>query len=38
VNGFRWKSRIEEKFMVEEFPADYPRYMQHVKALVPFVW
>ena len=32
------RSSIEEKFMTEEFPSDYPKYRQKVKALVPYLW
>ncbi|MBV8402874.1 MAG: isoprenylcysteine carboxylmethyltransferase family protein [Gammaproteobacteria bacterium] len=30
------KSRIEEGFMRESFPAEYPRYSAEVPALIPF--
>lgn len=36
--ALRAKSRIEEAFMQQEFPADYPRYMRQVKAIVPLLW
>ncbi|MGH9583257.1 MAG: methyltransferase family protein [Bryobacteraceae bacterium] len=36
--ALRAKSRIEEGFMQHEFPAEYPRYMRDVKAIVPFLW
>jgi len=32
------RSSIEEKFMTEEFPSDYPKYRQKVKALIPYLW
>jgi protein-S-isoprenylcysteine O-methyltransferase Ste14 len=32
------RSSVEEKFMTEEFPRDYPQYKQKVKALVPYLW
>jgi protein-S-isoprenylcysteine O-methyltransferase Ste14 len=35
---FLWKSAAEEKFMREEFSADYARYSQRVKRLIPFVF
>jgi len=28
----------EERFMKEQFPAEYPSYMSRVKTLIPFVW
>jgi protein-S-isoprenylcysteine O-methyltransferase Ste14 len=31
------KLRMEERFMVEEFGADYRRYQERVKALIPYV-
>lgn len=36
--ALRAKSRIEEAFMQQEFPADYPLYMRQVKAIVPLLW
>ena len=35
---FLWKSAAEEKFMREQFSADYARYRQRVKRLIPFVF
>jgi protein-S-isoprenylcysteine O-methyltransferase Ste14 len=37
---FEWnrKWRVEERFMVEQFGAEYLRYRQEVKALIPYVW
>jgi protein-S-isoprenylcysteine O-methyltransferase Ste14 len=35
---FRIKSRIEERFMTEEFGLEYTNYQRQVKALIPFVW
>ena len=32
------KLRIEERFMTEEFGAEYKNYQQQVKALIPFVY
>lgn len=32
------KLRIEERFMTEEFGADYREYQRQVKALIPFVY
>src|SRR5262245_33620643 len=36
--GWRIKSRIEERFMMEQFGADYVNYMHRVKALIPYIW
>jgi protein-S-isoprenylcysteine O-methyltransferase Ste14 len=36
--GFVIKSRMEEKFMSEQFGEEYARYRQQVKALIPYVW
>jgi len=36
--GFRVKSLLEERFMQEQFGAQYLSYKQDVKALVPFIW
>jgi protein-S-isoprenylcysteine O-methyltransferase len=38
IVAWRRKSLIEEGFMREQFGAEYERYMQEVKALIPFVW
>lgn len=35
--GFRAKSRLEERFMIEQFGREYEEYRQHSWALVPFV-
>ena len=35
--GFWAKSRIEEKFMVQQFGADYEDYRRRVPALIPFL-
>jgi protein-S-isoprenylcysteine O-methyltransferase len=32
------KIRMEERFMAEQFGAEYVAYKQRVKALIPFVW
>jgi len=29
---------LEERFMMEQFGAEYAQYRRHVKALIPFVW
>ena len=36
--GFLLKSAAEEKFMLEEFSAEYARYRQRVRRLIPFVF
>lgn len=36
--GWRGKSRVEEAFMREQFGAEYARYQEQVKALIPFVY
>lgn len=33
-----YKSRVEEKLMVEQFGEQYEKYRRQVKALVPLVW
>lgn len=35
---FVMKSRMEEKFLEEEFGGDYIRYRREVKALIPYVF
>jgi protein-S-isoprenylcysteine O-methyltransferase Ste14 len=35
--SFWLKSRIEERFMLEEFGAQYREYQRQVKALIPYV-
>ncbi|MCL5005518.1 MAG: isoprenylcysteine carboxylmethyltransferase family protein [Acidobacteria bacterium] len=32
------KSRLEERFMTEEFGDEYREYQRRVKGLIPFVW
>jgi len=34
----RLKSLVEEQVLTRQFPADYPRYKQEVKALIPYVY
>jgi protein-S-isoprenylcysteine O-methyltransferase Ste14 len=36
--SFWLKSRIEERFMLEQFGTDYRRYQQQVKALIPYIF
>ena len=35
VIGFWQKSRLEERFLIEQFGAEYVEYRKHVRALVP---
>jgi protein-S-isoprenylcysteine O-methyltransferase Ste14 len=32
------KMRVEERFMLDSFPEDYPRYRAEVPALIPFLF
>jgi protein-S-isoprenylcysteine O-methyltransferase Ste14 len=36
--AFWMKWSLEERFMIEQFGAQYAQYKQNVKALIPFVW
>jgi protein-S-isoprenylcysteine O-methyltransferase Ste14 len=36
--GWRLKSLVEERFMEQQFGAEYASYKRDVKALVPFIW
>jgi protein-S-isoprenylcysteine O-methyltransferase Ste14 len=36
--SFWLKSRIEERFMLEQFGAEYRQYQQQVKGLIPYVF
>lgn len=36
--GWRLKSLIEERYMIEQFGAQYTDYKRSVRALVPFIW
>jgi protein-S-isoprenylcysteine O-methyltransferase Ste14 len=41
VRGFAMAGaqvNLEERFMGEQFGANYAQYRRHVKALIPFVW
>jgi protein-S-isoprenylcysteine O-methyltransferase Ste14 len=38
VFEFKRKSLLEERFMIEQFGAQYVQYRREVKSLVPFVW
>jgi protein-S-isoprenylcysteine O-methyltransferase Ste14 len=35
---FLWRVGAEDKLMTAQFPTQYPEYMQHTRALIPFVW
>lgn len=35
---FRWRIRVEEIYMMELFPSEYPAYRTRTKALIPVVW
>jgi protein-S-isoprenylcysteine O-methyltransferase Ste14 len=35
--AFWLKMQIEERFMLQQFGAQYADYRQHVRALIPFV-
>jgi protein-S-isoprenylcysteine O-methyltransferase Ste14 len=35
---FMWRVGAEDKLMTQQFPAEYPGYMQRTKSLIPFVW
>ena len=35
---FIWRIRIEEGFMMQLFPGQYPEYKKRTKALIPFIW
>jgi protein-S-isoprenylcysteine O-methyltransferase Ste14 len=38
TGSFLYKLRIEERWMTETFPADYPRYRAETWALLPFLF
>jgi protein-S-isoprenylcysteine O-methyltransferase Ste14 len=35
---FLWRIGAEDRLMSQEFPTQYSSYMQHTRALIPFVW
>lgn len=35
---FAWRIRVEEMYMMELFPDQYPAYRARTKALIPAVW
>ncbi len=36
--SFYIKLKLEEKYMLTQFPHEYPAYMKKVKRLIPFVF
>lgn len=38
VLGWGYKSRLEERYMIQQFGAEYEQYLRKVKALIPGVW
>jgi protein-S-isoprenylcysteine O-methyltransferase len=36
--GWKHKANVEERFMTEQFGAQYERYKREVKGLIPFIW
>ncbi len=38
VLSWGYKSRLEERFMIEKFGAEYEQYRHEVNALIPGVW
>jgi protein-S-isoprenylcysteine O-methyltransferase len=38
VTAWGYKAGLEERAMLEQFGAEYERYRQKVKGLIPFVW
>jgi len=38
VISWGYKSRLEERYMVEHFGAEYEQYRQQVKGLIPGLW
>jgi protein-S-isoprenylcysteine O-methyltransferase Ste14 len=38
VLAWGYKSRIEERLMIEQFDGEYERYQREVKALIPLIW
>ncbi len=35
---FAWRTQVEERIMMKEFPKDYAEYRKHTWRLVPYVW
>lgn len=38
VGMFLWRIPIEERYMMQLFPDQYPEYKKRTKSLIPFVW
>jgi protein-S-isoprenylcysteine O-methyltransferase Ste14 len=38
MGAWGYKSRMEERFLIENFGAEYEQYRRNVKGLIPFVW
>lgn len=38
IGNFIWRIPLEERYMTQLFPDQYPEYKKRTKALVPFVW
>ena len=38
VISWGYKSRLEERYMIEHFGAEYEQYRQQVKGLIPGIW
>lgn len=36
--NFLYQLPVEEKYMMQLFPNEYPEYKKRTKALIPFVW
>ena len=35
---FVYSATVEERFLTEQFPADYPAYKRSTRMLVPFIF
>jgi protein-S-isoprenylcysteine O-methyltransferase len=35
---FLWRIPIEERYMMQTFPDQYPEYIKRTKKLIPFIW
>ena len=38
LGAWGYKSRLEEAALIQQFGAEYDRYRQDVKGLIPFIW
>ncbi len=36
--GIFWKTRLEEKELIKQFPKDYSEYKKHARAFIPFIY